>query len=199
MMIISVIVLFATALVTISSCSQKNERPSREAVSNNGWEVSFFPALEERTREVGLPKLERNVAGASDRELRFWYDAHPNLINGFVIRRTGDVWSARGIRQSQNWWPSPLIQDALGAPKSGWDAFWKKLTDAGILTLPDSYEINCTSGALDGGAYVVEVLTKEGYRTYRYDNPQLGACAEAKIMVSIEAILAHEFTITPSQ
>jgi hypothetical protein len=55
MMIISVIVLFATALVTISSCSQKNERPSREAVSNNGWEVSFFPALEERTREVGLP------------------------------------------------------------------------------------------------------------------------------------------------
>jgi hypothetical protein len=115
MMIISVIVLFATALVTISSCSQKNERPSREAVSNNGWEVSFFPALEERTREVGLPKLERNVAGASDLELRFWYDAHPNLINGFVIRRTGDVWSARGIRQSQNWWPSPLIQDALGA------------------------------------------------------------------------------------
>jgi hypothetical protein len=199
MMIISVIVLFATALVTISSCSQKNERPSREAVSNNGWEVSFFPALEERTREVGLPKLEPNVAGATDLELRFWYDAHPNLINGFVIRRTGDVWSARGIRQSQNWWPSPLIQDALGAPKSGWDAFWKKLPNAGILTLPDSYEINCTSGALDGGAYVVEVLTKEGYRTYRYDNPQLGACAEAKIMVSIEAILAHEFTITPSQ
>ena len=68
MMIISVIVLFATALVTISSCSHKNERPSREAVSNNGWKVSFFPALEERTREVGLPKLERNVAGATDLE-----------------------------------------------------------------------------------------------------------------------------------
>jgi hypothetical protein len=207
---VSVVVLFAGALVMTPFFSHEKEMPpearlsstiqgpeSRAAVS--GWEDSFFSALEERTERIGLSNLKTSVIGAEEVELRFWYDARPDTINGFVIRRSGDVWSARGIRQSRNSWPSPLIQEAFGVPKSGWNAFWKQLTDAGILTLPDSIEINCTSGALDGGAYVVEVLTKQGYRTYRYDNPQLGGCTEAKTLVSIERILADELTITPSQ
>lgn len=199
MMITLIIVLVVGAVVAISSFSSKKEivqdPASREVISNNGWEVMFFSALEERTQKVGLPKLETNVVNTNDLELRYWYDAAPHTINGLVIRHSSDVWSASRIRQTRDPWPSPMRQEDLGVPKSGWNALWKQLTDAGILTLPDSDDINCTSGALDGIGIVVEVLTKQGYRTYRYDNPQLGACAEAKQLMTIQGILADEFNL----
>jgi hypothetical protein len=190
-----VLELVAAALLSISSWAQKNERPSREAVSNNGWKVRFVPALEERTRDIGRPKLDTKVVGASDLELRYWLDASPDTINGLVIRRSGDVWSARWISQTREGWPSRMRQEDLGVPKSGWNDFWMKLTDHGIFRLPDGDEINCSSGALDGIGLVVEVLTKQGYRTYRYDNPQLGACAEAKQLMIIHGIMTDEFSL----
>lgn len=208
MMIISVIVMVAGTLITISSFSRKRETPPEAQLSSvvqdpvarvggphNGWEVNFFPALEERIKQIGLPKLETSVERVSDLELRYWYDASPETINGLVIRRFGDDWSARWIRQSREGWPSRVTQERLDVPKSGWTEFWTKVTDSGILTMPDGEEINCTSGVLDGAGLVVEVLTHQGYRTYRYDNPQRGACAEAKQMMRIEGIMADEFSL----
>ncbi len=192
MAIISVIVLVVGAVVTISSFSKKKDRPPREARSIRPWEGVFFSELEEPTREVGLAKLETKVVNAGDLEVRYWYDGLPFMIHGVVVRRSGDVWSAVGIRQVRQVWPSPLKQEDLGVPKSGWQEFWKRLTDAGILTMPDADEVKCSSGALDGVQLVVEVLTNHGYRTYHYNNPQLGACAEAKQMMIINGIMEDE-------
>jgi len=131
--------------------------------------------------------------------MRFWYDARPFAINGFVIRRSKDRWSAIGIRQVNEEWPSAVRQDNLGQPKSGWDSVWKQLIALGLLTLPDGTATKCKTGVLDGGAFVVEAKTRRTYRTYRYSSPQLADCDEAKRVVSIEAVIAREFRLRPSK
>jgi hypothetical protein len=84
----------------------------------------------------------------------------------------------------------------LDPPKSGWEAAWKRLTDANILTLPDG-PVNCKREVLDGGGYVVETNLNRRYRTYWYGNPSLANCNEAKQIVMIERILSEEFQIPP--
>lgn len=163
--------------------------------SDAHWESSFFKALEERTKQLGLASLSTMRFPDQDLEVRFWYDARPDIINGVVIRRSDGRWSALGIRQVNDRWPSPVRQEALGPPKSGWGAAWKALLGAGILTLPDGYETRCASGVLDGGGFVVETIANQKYRTYRYGNPQFGKCDEAKRLLSIESIIADEFRL----
>lgn len=165
----------------------------RSEVADTDWESSFFPALEERTMRVSLPSLKTGVLKSDDVELRFWYDARPDTINGFVIRRSSNAWSARGIRQVNDRWPSLMKQELLGSPRSGWDTLWKRLTEAGMLILPDSDETKCAPGALDGGGFVVEVIANQKYRTYRYANPQFADCDEAKRILNIEKIITEEF------
>lgn len=159
------------------------------------WESAFFSALEERTRKVGLPSLRTKPLADGDVELRLWYDARPDIINGIVIGRYRDSWSAFGLRQERNRWPSELKQEDLGVPRSGWNALWKQLTDSGVLVLPDSEKINCSGNALDGVIYVIEVRAEQKYRTYRYDNPQWADCDEAKRILAIEGLIADEFNI----
>jgi hypothetical protein len=163
------------------------------------WEAYFFPALEERTKRVDLPSLRTMQLGETDVEVRFWYDVSPGTINGFVIRRYGANWSAIGLRQVRDPWPSAVKLENLGTPKSGWDVFWQQLTAAGVLVLSDSDEAKCTAGVLDGVGYVVEVVAEQKYRTYRYGNPQFAPCDEAKQILSIEALIGDEFNIRPRQ
>lgn len=172
----------------LQNVKQRTEAP------DNDWKSSFFEALEERTRRVNLPRLQAPLSREDDLELRFWYDARPDIINGVIISRSRTGWSAVGIRQVNNRWPSPVRQESLGTPKSGWDTVWKQLTSAGILTLPDGQETKCVARVLDGSGFVVEVIANQKYRTYMYGNPQFADCDEAKRMLVIESILASEFS-----
>jgi hypothetical protein len=160
-------------------------------VPNGPWERVFFEALEERTKQVNLPSL-RAVLPLHDLEVRFWYD-HFEVISGLVLRRSGEKWSATILRQEQDHVPSSMRQRSLGSPKSGWEVAWKRLTNAGVMTLPDESRTKCKTEALDGIGYVVEINSNRKYRTYRYGNPQFGKCDEAKRIVEIEEILADEF------
>jgi hypothetical protein len=47
----------------------------------------------------------------------------------------------------------------LESPKSGWETLWQKLIDTGILTLPDSSELEYKNLVEDGKGYVVETNT----------------------------------------
>jgi len=161
---------------------------------NAGWEPLFFKALDERTNKLNLPSLKTMTLPDHDLEVRFWYDGRPQVINGFIIRRRGDQWSAFGIRQTNESEPSQVRQDALSIPKSGWEVAWQRLVNAGILTLPDGWSNRkCHSGTLDGGGYVVETNVNKAYRTYKYGNPQLAKCDEARQILLIEKIIAEEF------
>ena len=81
----------------------------------------------------------------------------------------------------------------LSNPKSGWNATWQKLVDAGILVLPDSSKLKYEDGVMDGKSYVIETNSDYLYRTYQYGNPNYVKLKEAKQMVEIGQIIADEF------
>ena len=169
--------------------------PALAEVPKFNWESYFFPALEERTKKVELASLSAMHLAETDVEVRFWLDASPDRIEGFVFRRRGDSWSATRLYQRRRAWPSAVKLENLGTPKSGWDNFWKQLTDKGILVLPDSDETKCLKGGLDGIGYVFEVVAEQKYRTYRYSTPQFAECEEAKRVLSIVDLMIDEFNI----
>lgn len=159
------------------------------------WERFFFKAIDERTNKIGMLSLRKTVLPDNDLEIRFWYD-HFEIISGVIIRRSAENWSATYLRQRIANDPLSMEQVSLGPPKSGWEASWKRLTDANILTLPDG-PVNCKTEVLDGIGYVVETNVNRRYRTYWYGNPSLADCNEAKQIVMIETILSEEFQIPP--
>jgi len=167
----------------------------RRETPNTEWEFAFFQALERRTKKVNLSSLRSVVLPENDLEVRFWYDARPDIINGFVIRRSGDQWSAIVIYQTDKRQNSPVKQEFLAAPKSGWQAAWQKLVSAGILTLSNSLDKKCHPQVLDGAGYVIETNVNGDYRTYRYSNPQFAECDEAKQILLIEETIADEFNL----
>lgn len=163
------------------------------------WVPFFFRSLDEHTREINLPSLRSAVLPEGDLEVRFWYDALPNALTGVILRRSGGQWSAVHLHGRYKHPDFPVEQGPLAPPKSGWEAAWERLVSASILTLPDGSQARCHTGAIDGIGYVIEINTKKTYRTYRYDNPQLAECNEAKQMVVIEKTLADEFGLPREQ
>ena len=143
---------------------------------------------------MNLPNLRTVVLPENDLEVRFWYEGM-EIIHGVVIRRMQQQWSANWIYQTVDSQPSSAKMVLLDPPKSGWDVLWKRLVDAGILTLPDSPQPRCSSGALDGISYIVETNVNRTYRTYMYSNPQLMKCPEAKQMLRLEKTLGDEFSL----
>lgn len=163
-------------------------------IPDSPWEPAFFEELEERTTAVNLPDLRTVVLPEDDLEVRFWYDRF-EIINGVVIRRTGQQWSANWIYQTEDHLPSSAKLATLDPPKSGWDIFWKNLVDTGILTLPDSPRPQCPTEALDGISYIVETNVNRKYRTYMYSNPQWMKCSEAKQVLQLEKTIRDEFSL----
>jgi hypothetical protein len=174
--------------------SDQTQQSLRLEIPNADWEPKFDEALSERRRLINLPDLRRLLPD-DDIEIRFWYDARPDTINGFAIRRSNNNWQAVGIRQKNQRWPSDMEQNDLGVPKSGWDALWKKLLDSDILVLRDEAEGNCRYLTLDGAADVIETNVSRTYRTYRWSNPTISNCAGAKRVAAIEQIIGEEFKI----
>lgn len=173
----------------------QEEQGPRLIIPTAEWESFFFTSLAEHTKAVNLPSLRTVLLPQDDLEIRFWYDALPDDLNGLILRRSGGKWSAIHLRGNNGGKRLRVEQASLTEPKSGWEAAWERLVNAGILTLPDSSEVNCHSGVLDGIGYVVEINANKTYRTYRYGNPQFAQCNEAKKMVSIEEIIANEFRL----
>jgi hypothetical protein len=173
----------------------QEERGPRLIIPRAEWEPFFFTSLEEHTKGVNLPSLRTILLPQDDLEIRFWYNALPDSLNGVILRRSSGQWSAAHLRGSYERKRFRVEQESFKEPKSGWEAAWEKLVNAGILTLPDSSEVNCHSGVLDGISYVVEINANKTYRTYRYGNPEFAQCNEAKQIVSIEEIIANEFRL----
>ncbi|HEX6717736.1 MAG TPA: hypothetical protein VF088_11535 [Pyrinomonadaceae bacterium] len=198
--------IFICAVVTIGcalhgqdvqqlNANFKNQTPPALSleIPDARWEPLFFEALEKHTKKAGIASLRSMVLPDQDLEVRFWYD-HFEVIQGVIIRRSGEKWSASYLRQKSDHEVS-LEQENLEAPKSGWNDAWNKLTSAGILVLPDGSAANCKSEVLDGIGYVVETNLNRKYRTYRYGNPQFSGCDEARRILAIESILAEEFSL----
>ncbi|MCA1614064.1 MAG: hypothetical protein LC800_07920 [Acidobacteria bacterium] len=157
------------------------------------WEPIYFRSINERTSEANVPSLRTMVLPEGDFEIRVWVGFGLYGIDGLVLRRSSDRWSALHLHGMIERPPHGKYERELGPPKSGWPNAWQRLEEAGVLTLPDASSINCDSGINDGKSYVVEVNKDSVYRTYQYDNPDYAKCAEAKQMIKIGEVIAEEF------
>jgi hypothetical protein len=165
------------------------------SIPSDTWEPIFFESINERVSVAKLPNLRTVLLPNNDLEVRIWVGFGLTALEGLVLRRADGQWSATHLEGIHSRLPKSEYQKRLQTPKSGWDASWQRLIDAGILSLPDASEAQCSAGVLDGMSYVVEVNMNKSYRTYMYDNPNYTKCNEAKQMINIGEIIAEEFGV----
>ncbi|MGH9904401.1 MAG: hypothetical protein ACRD8U_02325 [Pyrinomonadaceae bacterium] len=172
----------------------------RVMIPNENWVPIFFEAtgaasksINELTKEADLPSLRTVVLLNDDLEIRVWIGFGLQGVDGLVLRRSSNQWSGIHLHGMAERPPFPNSQQKLEAPKSGWETVWQRLTDAGILTLPDAASLLCDPGGKDGTSYVVEINMNRMYRTYMYHDPDYANCNEAKQMMRIGEIIDEEF------
>lgn len=150
-------------------------------IPNTGWVDIYFgqeadaQSIRGRSQVSGLPNLQRKAVPSGVTEIRVWQGFGLTYLEGYRFRHENGKW--------RGWWIPPLAPNKkpmkaanflldLKAPKVGWDSFWKRLDENGILTLPDFESLPGPKQTIhDGVSYVVEVARSGAYRTYMYDNP----------------------------
>src|SRR5688500_3807587 len=139
--------------------------------------------INERLAESGIPEFRTVQTTGNDFEVRVWVGFGGTGEDGIILRRSSNQWFALHIQGISK---SPRLVSTvnnLAAPRSGWEAAWQKLTQAGLLTLPDALAIDCST---------LEINKDQNYRTYLYDNPSHAKCSQAKQMLEIGGIIAEE-------
>ena len=177
-----------------ASVAQK-EGALRHSIPTDVWEPIFFESINERAGVARLANLRTVSLPKDDLEVRVWVGFGLTALEGLVLKRAKGQWSATHLEGIHRRLPEGEYQKLLQAPESGWEAVWRRLVGAGVLTLPDAAAAGCSAGVNDGMSYVVEVNKDRVYRTYMYDNPNHAKCDEAKRMLKVGEIIAEEFGV----
>jgi hypothetical protein len=207
--LLSYVVFVASVTTALAGCSRGSgtplEGPDAPAVQEGRqprrvtpaaeWEPIFFKAIDARVGEAGLPSLRAEALPDGESEIRVWVGFGLSGEDGIVLRHSGGQWSGLYLHGMSDGPLPRKYQKALTVPKSGWETAWQRLSDAGILTLPDASAVQCSTYINDGVGYVVEINADKIYRTYLYDNPNHAQCDEAKKMMRIGEIIAEEFDL----
>ena len=196
------VVLAVLSLVLVSSATHQKpmigpsisqqEVQLKKDIPTAIWEPIFFKAIRERARVAKLKDLRSTKLENDDLEIRVWIGFGVTALEGYVIKRTRERWSALKIPGVQPQDPRSRVNVSI-TPKSGWEQLWKGLQSEGILTLPDSSQLPDVEYFTDGVSYVVEVNMNNSYRTYMYGSPETQTQPEAKRMARIAQILNDEF------
>jgi hypothetical protein len=181
-----------------AACLRKSEEaePSTQVASEAKWEPIFFKMINERLAESGIPELRTSQMTGADFEGRVWIGFGGRGEDAIILRHSSSQWSGLHLHGISRGPRLVSTVSNLAAPRSGWEAAWQKLTQAGLLTLPDALAIGCSTQIFDGMSYVVEINKDQNYRTYLYDNPDHAKCSEAKQMLEIGGIIAEEFDLS---
>lgn len=155
------------------------------------WEQIFFRLINKTTRLGGLEELRKMNLERDDIEVRIWRGFGLGNLEGVILMRTNNQWKAFHVKADHPVEPEQAEVKELKPPKSGWESFWKQITDNKILTLRDPSEINCEDSAIDGTGYVVEINQNKIYRTYKIRSQ--GKCDGVRQMDEIGEIIGLEF------
>ena len=153
----------------------------------------LFEGINNATNLGNLPELRKTFLGSGDIEIRIWRGFGLSSLEGVVLKRADGQWSGLHIKNNNYHEPAGVKVEKLNAPKSGWESFWKQLTDKEILTLPQSFENECNIPEIDGMGYVVEINQNRTYRNYFYPENNGNKCREAKQMKDIGEFIGLEF------
>ena len=155
------------------------------------WEQIFFKLID-RTTELGeLKELRKTRLYGDDIEIRVWRGFGLGDLEGVILKRTNNQWKAFHVKADDYAEPQQVEVKELNAPKSGWNSFWKNVTEKRLLTLRDPSEKNCEDSGLDGTGYVVEINHNKIYRTYQMREG--GKCDGVQQMEEIDDFTGEEF------
>ena len=140
---------------------------------------------------AGLSPLKSAKLANGDTEVRVWYGFGLILLEGFVIKRNNNQWTAFHLKADSHnpRYTTRVARIQLPAPKSDWGKCWERLVDAGILTLPNGIE----GPDPDAEGFYVETRANGSYRNYEYDSPEYSESPNAKRMLAVGEIIADEF------
>ena len=194
------IVLILT--LAIASCG-RSSAPARKVDSqptsspvgsvDYGWKAEKFSRIDERIRIAGLQNLEASRMSPQDLEIRIWHGFGLVIPKGLVLKRTAGNWTANYLASVSKTKHQRDSERIIKEPGSGWQFCWSRLTNAGLLTLPDATQLGREPVDPDVLSYVVELNIGGEYRTYHYSYPEASEHREAKQMIEIGDIVAEEF------
>lgn len=190
---------FVVGIVTIAGwLYYQKSQPNQIMIPNARHDLILFDGIGEcginQAAELGdLPKLRETLLQRGDIEVRVWRGFGLSLLEGIVLKRTDGQWSGIHIKADDYCEFKNVVVRPLNAPRSGWESFWKQLTDKEILTLPQSTENECDISGIDGIGYVVEINQDKIYRYYYYPSKNEEKCREAKQTRIIGEFVGREF------
>lgn len=100
------------------------------------WEPIFFEVIDERAAMSKLPSLRTLLLPKGDIEVRVWNGFGLSYLEGVVLRRQNQTWSAAWLP------PTPPEKKETAAPQSialsqeKLATLWRAVQTEGILTLP---------------------------------------------------------------
>jgi hypothetical protein len=169
-------------------------------VSISRFDSIFSKDISLATSLADMPDLREFSLGGDDIEVRIWRAHSLPAQEGVFLKRSNGKWSGLHIRfkTDQNGDVQAAEVEQLKTPELGWEAFWGKLVDKGILTFPLTPENECDTRGFDGIHYVVEINQNNTYRNYQYAAGD-DDCRESKQMTEIGQIIGLEFDSGPQQ
>jgi hypothetical protein len=153
--LIVIVLTFAVGISTVA-VSIHFQKPESIQINlpNSAWEPIFFGrenfkgGINQATEMVGIQELRKTVLPEGDEEIRIW---RYGGLEAIILKRTGGIWSAFHLNAEENTDSfASVAVTKLNEPKSGWNSFWKQMSDRNLFELPDASEIDCLIQRLDG-------------------------------------------------
>ena len=158
------------------------------------WERIFFEEINERLAGSGLNDLKDVGLSGDSMEVRVWVGFDTSPLRGMILRRENGDWYASYLRWSEASSDLGRAEIRLPPPKKGWENLWTQLNAYGFLELPDHTEIEMKPIGLDTTCVVVEIATRDNYRTYLLfglKDPDGSKLHPTQSMSMISRLLAH--------
>jgi hypothetical protein len=169
--------------------------------SKNKWvDSALKQGKKDDERYLKLQSLEK---GFDSIQIRIRYGCVMGYSRLIILSNSNNKWKAEISKLNYHWDSSEKRIDTvtrsihLMSPKSGWVKFINELFDLKILTLPDEDEIPNfeRNDPNDGCGATIEIATKNTYRYYLYDNPDVYKYWQTKNMMEILRKINEEFGI----
>ena len=204
------LIVFLTFVIGIFSAAgwfyyQESQKVEIQ-LPDHRWETIFFNGVPQTnqdgitevrggishaTKLAGLDEIRKTSLSKDDLEVRVWRGFGLSPLEAVSLKRVDGIWSGFHIKLNEYNESEKAKMQRLYRPKSGWESFWRQITEKGILTLRDPSEINCEDSRIDGTSYVVEINQNKIYRTYRMSEG--GKCDGVQQMEDIDDLIGEEF------
>jgi hypothetical protein len=190
--LVVIILTFVTGILSAAGwIYYQSSAPVQVILPNSRWEPLTFKLINRTTELGGIKELRKTSLSGDDLEVRVWRGFGLGDLEGVILKRTNSQWTAFHVKADHYVEPQKIEVKQLTSPNSGWESFWKEVTEQGLLTLRDPSEKNCEDSGVDGTSYVVEVNQNKIYRTYGMRSG--GKCDGVQQMEEIGKIIGLEF------